>query len=296
MSFLNDNYLDEYILSFLDIASSLQMLTVSNKCYQLLKNNLRCASLMDCIHKTRIDINKYKYLNKLESLHDNMCRIGSLELLKWYCQYYPSRIIMKRVLVRSAEYGHLNLVQYTINMGVCVNSWNGEAMCEAVMSGHLDVVRYLVEHGADIELYYKTQPLTYAAQYGFLEIVSYLVEQGADISADNHDAMHESASNGHLTVVQYLVEHGANIHAIDGDNRRNVLANSISNCNFEIAVYLINLGANLDGACEEIRLEFQKTFSWLVKTCDECRLLKDENAYLRQEILTLTGHKNAIIQ
>jgi ankyrin repeat protein len=44
---------------------------------------------------------------------------------------------------------------------------------------------------------------------GNLEIVKYLVESGADILADNNRAVRWAVRSGYLEVVKYLVESGA---------------------------------------------------------------------------------------
>ena len=48
-----------------------------------------------------------------------------------------------------------------------------------------------------------------ASRKGHLDIVRYLVEQGADVTAENNEAVHWASLNGHTEVVQYLVEKGA---------------------------------------------------------------------------------------
>ena len=55
--------------------------------------------------------------------------------------------------------------------------------------------------------------LQYASIYGHLDIVKYLVEHGSNIHANNDYALRWASYNGYLDVVKYLVEHGANIHA-----------------------------------------------------------------------------------
>ncbi|CAK9253192.1 unnamed protein product, partial [Sphagnum jensenii] len=52
----------------------------------------------------------------------------------------------------------------------------------AAEKGHLDVVKYLVEKGADVKAAnkYGYTPLHWAASSGKLDIVKYLVEKGAD--------------------------------------------------------------------------------------------------------------------
>lgn len=85
----------------------------------------------------------------------------------------------------------------------------------AIEEGHTEVVRLLIETGAD-----KNQatpdddetPLHLAARKGHLEIVRVLVEAGADKSAaacDGETPVCVAAQEGHLEVVRFLLGVGA---------------------------------------------------------------------------------------
>jgi ankyrin repeat protein len=50
----------------------------------------------------------------------------------------------------------------------------------AALNGHLEIVKYLVEHGADIHIW-EDEALRVASFNGHLEVVKYLLLQGADI-------------------------------------------------------------------------------------------------------------------
>jgi ankyrin repeat protein len=53
--------------------------------------------------------------------------------------------------------------------------------------------------------------LIYASMMGRLDVVKYLVENGADVTDINNSAVKYAARDGHLDVVKYLVEHGADV-------------------------------------------------------------------------------------
>jgi len=54
-----------------------------------------------------------------------------------------------------------------------------------------------------------------AARNGHRELVKYLLEQGADLHAENDEALQLAAVNGHLEVVKYLLEQGADSNLIN---------------------------------------------------------------------------------
>ena len=54
-----------------------------------------------------------------------------------------------------------------------------------------------------------------AAENGHLEMVKYLVSQGANVNAQNDYADRRAAHYGHLETVKYLVSQGANANAQD---------------------------------------------------------------------------------
>ena len=77
------------------------------------------------------------------------------------------------------------------------------ALIEASSGGHLDIVKYLVENGADIHAE-NDYALIWASNYGHLEVVKYLVENGANIHAENDEALRTARWNEDLEVVKYL--------------------------------------------------------------------------------------------
>ena len=88
------------------------------------------------------------------------------------------------------------------------------ALTKAIEKGNLEIVKYLVENGADIKDNDSNTALTVASRNGNLEVVKYLVENGADINdKDNYGdtALMVASWNGNLEVVKYLVENGADI-------------------------------------------------------------------------------------
>ena len=94
------------------------------------------------------------------------------------------------------------------------NIHDNKALRYAAQSGHLDMVKLLVENG--INIYADNEwALQVAAQNGHLEVVKFLVEHGADIHVDNDWSLRMAVQQGYLEVVKFLMEHKANIHIHD---------------------------------------------------------------------------------
>jgi len=121
----------------------------------------------------------------------------------------------------AARDNHLPVVKYLIEHGADVNAKDNDdetALMEAADNGHLPVVQYLVEHGADVNAKDDTNwtPLTWAARNGHLSVVQYLIKHDTDVNTANNfgeTTLMGAAFNGHLTIVRYLIEHGADVNA-----------------------------------------------------------------------------------
>jgi ankyrin repeat protein len=124
-------------------------------------------------------------------------------------------------LWQSAFDGDLEGVKTAVRQGAGVNvkgKGGFSALLAACRNGHLPVVVYLVEHGADVNqrdnMRDKT-PLTAAAFQSHAEIVAYLLAHDAEIddqSVNGWTALHDAAYIGCFECVKSLVEHNADLH------------------------------------------------------------------------------------
>lgn len=130
----------------------------------------------------------------------------------------------------SARAGHVLATKNLLDAGAPVDFRSGvtlkSSLDEAAAQGHPDVVRALVEHGADVG---DADPTGYTAiHYGASEgnnkngVVDALLETGANVDmSDTSDstALHQAASVGSREGVLALLRHGADVHARDTDGR-----------------------------------------------------------------------------
>ena len=148
-----------------------------------------------------------KYIDLLETeyRYNYQPRDKSPELLYNTLSLYPTFFIngKDQILGLASQDGHLIIVKYLVEQGADIHYNQSQALPLASENGHLTIVKYLVEHGAKVKSN-NSEALMFASFNGHLSVVKYLVEQGSDIHAQDDDALRMANENGHLLVVEYL--------------------------------------------------------------------------------------------
>ena len=100
------------------------------------------------------------------------------------------------------------------------------ALNAAVLSGHIDIVRILLKHGAWIEHRpnsNSSRPLHVAAQQGNASMVQLLLDYGAQINAENRfreQPIHLAATFNSIEVLRVLIDKGAALDCLNQDGRQ----------------------------------------------------------------------------
>ncbi|KAF7181547.1 hypothetical protein CNMCM7691_000766 [Aspergillus felis] len=223
----------------------------------------------------------------------------------------------ERLLYLSAEHGYLGIVKYLVSHGADVNArrylsapqlpqkvrmaqWDDIAervnspVCLAALNGHVDVVEYLIRHGAELNAETKNILLFLAAGNGHLRIVQLLVRQGADVDVaayyherdntlvfDEHyplsvyyfvpppktSPLYDAAQKGCLKVVKYLLKYAKDIDRLYDS----LLCVAWENDHYNIIDYLIGHTRHRSGIAAIIARERYKIGRCLLAKLSQLR-------------------------
>ncbi len=162
--------------------------------------------------------------------------------------------LLEGPLERAARQGNRGLVEKLVRAGARM----GDALHEAVLGGHGEIVTDLLENGASTNAQDTTcgqTPLRLAASRGDLDIIRATIEHGADVEAidDNEaTALHFAAAFNQAGAIDVLVEAGANIEARDGQGCT-PLHNAAWCLGVEALTALLDHGANVNIQDDDLR-------------------------------------------
>ncbi|MCL7037781.1 hypothetical protein MKW94_029555, partial [Papaver nudicaule] len=135
----------------------------------------------------------------------------------------------------AAAGGSLKVCKYLLEeLKLDVDSKDGEGstpLCQASVKGHFDMVRYLLEKGAnpDASNELNVTPLHYAAMSGETKIITLLLSRGVriDVVTSLGTALQFAASHGQQDAVKVLLDHGANPNAVNSQGMLRPLISAI---------------------------------------------------------------------
>ena len=152
------------------------------------------------------DIEKYKtdetwkrfflivvnYVNVMNKKFDFQYTFGDFKTQYAMLNTYKGNELLKE----AATVGELSLVIFSLKDGADVHADNEYAFIAAVVHGHLNIVKILIEeYGANIHEE-DDEALISASENGHLDIVKYLVEKGVDIHSNENIALRWASAEG----------------------------------------------------------------------------------------------------
>jgi ankyrin repeat protein len=157
---------------------------------------------------------KFKVSKKLIKLGADDPDGSTLELAVEYGDLELAQLLieagadMDRSIGIASRMGATELVSMMLDYGANAEPPGFPPLWNAVAHGHTDIVRLLLENGAESVTTEPGDfsPITHAASAGYTEIVQLLIDAGADI---HRDALSSAAYGGHVDIVRALLHAGA---------------------------------------------------------------------------------------
>lgn len=156
-------------------------------------------------------------------------------------------------LEKACSAGSIDMVKLLLDRGADVHargdndrSING-ALYIACVKGNLDIARILLEKGAQVDRqdYYSQKPLTGACYSGNVDLVKLLVEKGAEINEPEHWApLGVACTEGSIEIARILIEGGADVNASFSDGS-SYLTLAFRHDKIDLGLMLLEYGAEV---------------------------------------------------
>ena len=138
---------------------------------------------------------------------------------------------------------------------------------DAIDEDSITYIKYALENGSSVNQIFinvddsYSYPIIRATVKGYLDIVKYLVENGADINLcgdDKYTALHYACLYNYYEIVQYLVEHGADMYIKNIYGKRPIdiaIKKNDEGYNIKITGYIVRyLNQKMDEFYDELPL------------------------------------------
>ena len=205
---------------------------------------------------------------------------------------YPSDFLLYTAIEKG---GCIDLVLKLIDDGANINATNSEGysvLSTAIINKDWDVVRALLDKGAEVNTEEEATPLMYAAEQKNWELVKELLARGADVLPGGSNFDHApvpvlslAANAGKIEIVQTLIERGAALEEKDDivESGETPLMFACWPCKIEVVQTLIRAGANVNA-----------TDNWSVTVL--MHAAKRGNLAVVEELVKNGANVNAIVE
>ena len=186
-------------------------------------------------------------------------------------------------LCDAAQDGYVDVVRLLLDRGAEVNGKASGGMTTihyAAWFAHADVVRLLLDRGAEVNVKDNTglTPLHFAAKDVYVDVIMLLLNRGADVNAKDNDGwtpLHDATWDGHADVAVLLLDRGAQVNGktIGGWTPLHYAA---WDGYVHVAVVLLDRGAEVN--CKDNKGKTPLRFAIGLGHVDVVRLLLDRGA------------------
>ncbi len=132
----------------------------------------------------------------------NAAANGHINLVKFILEHIPKQELGTRVVYDSIAENNIQLLKGLVHAGVDVT--DDDYIITAVRWGHIAIVEYLIDQGANIHARHN-KCMTLACRYNNRKMVELLISRGIDVSDYSYKALDIACEYGHLELVKYLM-------------------------------------------------------------------------------------------
>jgi hypothetical protein len=162
---------------------------------------------------------------------------------------------MSHLLLKAVDRNDVSKVLQFLDEGADIEYFSKSgpgrtALNEAALCGQLEMVKALMERGANLNTQDNAMgytPIAWACEEGHLEIAETLIAAGADINAASkkykRTPLIAAAANGHLDIVKLLIKSGANVD-LQTISEQNALTEARKNGHESVVKYLSKCGTS----------------------------------------------------
>lgn len=159
-------------------------------------------------------------------------------------------------LIWASQNGHIDVVKVLLDKGADINIKNSNGVTSLIMAiqnSSMDIVKLLLDKGAEVNTVRPNDsvtPLIMALWKGNSDIIKLLLDKGADVNAKlpsiGITAIFMATQNGYVDVVKLLIEKGADVNVKEINSGTTPLMAATIHGQPEVAKLLLESGADVN--------------------------------------------------
>lgn len=222
--------------------------------YHAMVNLIECENIegIACFLEKGFDVNIHaEYCDSLLVIASSYLNYDHtrLSIIKMLLEYGADIHHKKEMpLYRACYYGNYDIAKYLLENGA-IATVNPKCIQQPVADGNIELVKLLMEYGADIR-YKNDKPLYIACSFRHFDMVEFLISKGADPSSKSRKFLLCALGSNNRRIIEIMRNNGMDIDSTD----RNLLVTTAKKYCINSIKYLLDIGCkpDIDLICDNI--------------------------------------------